>query len=57
MRDWINKPTLDSGHTALHFASFCDNLDSVKLLVDFGADVEILNGKGLSVLHLACQGD
>jgi len=41
------------GQTALHQSCLIGNLELVKLLVQFGADVRLTNRDGWSALHLA----
>lgn len=41
------------GQTALHQSCLSGNLDLVKLLVRFGADVRLANRDGWSALHIA----
>jgi len=41
------------GQTALHQSCLSGNLDAVKLLVRFGADVRLANRDGWSALHIA----
>jgi len=41
------------GQTALHQSCLSGNLDLVKLLVTFGADVRLANRDGWSALHIA----
>ena len=45
------------GNTALLYASFKGNYDIIKILLDNGADYKIRNNMGLSVMHMAAQGD
>ena len=49
--------TNEHEHTALHLAAFRHSLDSVKLLLDHGADRAAVNRQGLGVMHFAAQGD
>ena len=44
------------GQTALHRGCMEGNLEVVKLLVKFGADVRLANRDGWSALHLAAYG-
>jgi len=41
----------------LHYASFKGDIEALRLLVGFGANVELMNTSGLSALHIAAQGD
>lgn len=43
--------------TALHYASFFGNLKLIRLLVENGADVSIVNDQAINMLHCAAQGD
>ena len=45
----------DTGCTALHRAVMHKRADVVQVLVDAGADVEVLNGDGRSPLHVASK--
>jgi len=53
---WVNSRT-DEGFTPLHFASFKGNIQLIKLLENYGADIHSKNNQGLSVIHIAAQGD
>ncbi|KFM63428.1 notch-regulated ankyrin repeat-containing protein-like [Stegodyphus dumicola] len=44
------------GQTALHQSCMDGNLELVKLLVKFGADVRLANRDGWSALHIAAYG-
>ncbi|CAG5115672.1 unnamed protein product [Candidula unifasciata] len=44
------------GQTALHHSCFNGNLELVKLLVRFGADVRLANRDGWNPLHIAAYG-
>ncbi|XP_014769847.1 notch-regulated ankyrin repeat-containing protein [Octopus bimaculoides] len=44
------------GQTALHQSCLNGNLELVKLLVKFGADVRLANRDGWSALHIAAYG-
>ena len=44
------------GQTALHQGCMDGNLDLVKVLVSFGADVRLANRDGWSALHVAAYG-
>ncbi|AGF84931.1 repeat protein [Moumouvirus goulette] len=58
LKDNINKINinkLNSGNTALTFATWCDNLKLIKLLVKYGADVNIPEYQnGWTPLIIAC---
>lgn len=44
------------GQTALHQSCIDGNLELVKLLVKFGADVRLANRDGWSAMHIAAYG-
>lgn len=44
------------GQTALHQSCMDGNLELVKLLVKFGADIRLANRDGWSALHIAAYG-
>ncbi|XP_064616924.1 notch-regulated ankyrin repeat-containing protein-like [Liolophura sinensis] len=44
------------GQTALHLSCLDGNLELVKVLVKFGADVRLANRDGWSALHIAAYG-
>lgn len=44
------------GQTALHYCCLKGNLELVKLLVRFGADVRLANRDGWNPLHIAAYG-
>ena len=46
-----------AGFTALHYACYNGNIKLIKLLVNNGADINIVNNNGLNLLHLATQGN
>jgi palmitoyltransferase ZDHHC13/17 len=54
---WINSKTEDDGFTALHFASFRGNLANINALLENGADMYLKNNFGITVMHVAAQGD
>jgi len=56
IKAWVNSRT-DEGFTPIHFASFTGNIELIKLLESHGADFAIKNNQGLSVVHIAAQGD
>ena len=47
----------NQGFTALHYASFKGKISVISRLVKLNADISIKNAKGLTVLHLAAQGN
>ena len=49
----VNAPQVD-GMTALHWATYQDDLDTAKLLVHAGANVKATNRYGVTPLSLAC---
>ena len=57
LQDWINAKTNKEKFTALHFAAFKGCLRSCYNLIDYGANLKLLNANGLTMLHLAAQGD
>ena len=58
LRNWINLQTQgEDSFTALHFASFHGNLSLVRMLIKHGADIFMTNKNGLSMIHVAAQGD
>lgn len=54
--EFINRQTYD-GLTALHYASFRGNLDTIKYLTDNGANPFTKDKDGHNVIHIASQGD
>src|SRR4030095_4498107 len=50
----VNAPQVD-GMTALHWATYQDDIEVAKLLVDAGANVRAENRYGVTALSLACQ--
>lgn len=58
---WVNARSIE-GFTCLHLAAFRGNLVRpmqfvVKRLLEFGADMWAVSQQGLSVMHVAAQGD
>ena len=53
---YINQKNI-TGFTALHYACYNGNIKLIKLLVNYGADINIISNNGLNVLHLATQGN
>jgi len=57
MKDWVNMPT-NENFTALHYVAQNGNYTMLHLLVEkAGADINIRNKFGASVLHIAAQKD
>lgn len=56
MQSWVNAQN-DEGTTCLHLAAFKGDLQMIKFLISVGADPTILNYNGLSLFHIAAQGD
>jgi ankyrin repeat protein len=57
MKDWINSRTFKESFTPLHFASFKGNLKCIYLLLENNADITAENSFGLTMMHVAAQGD
>lgn len=52
------KATAANGDTALHLAARRRDIDMVRILVDYGANVDVQNGEGQTALHIAsAEGD
>ncbi|XP_075225754.1 no mechanoreceptor potential C [Lycorma delicatula] len=52
------KATTENGDTALHLAARKRDVDMVRILVDYGANVDSQNGEGQTPLHIAsAEGD
>lgn len=47
----------DNGFNALHYASFRGNIRIVEKLIENGADITLKNNNGLTVMHMAAQGE
>uniref|UniRef100_A0ABD2XL04 Uncharacterized protein n=2 Tax=Trichogramma kaykai TaxID=54128 RepID=A0ABD2XL04_9HYME len=43
------------GNTPLHMAAYCRNDEAVKALLKLGANPNIVNSKGLTLLHVICH--
>lgn len=55
-RNWLNHKDAE-GFTCLHYAVFKANWKSAQLLEQHGSDIYQVNSLGLSVMHIAAQGD
>ena len=53
---FINLPD-DNSNTPLLYATFKGSIEKVDILIKHGAKVEMRNFMGLSVMHMAAQGD
>lgn len=53
---WVNKRNNDN-FSPLHYASFNGNLEVCQMLIEAGADTQVMNKFGLTALHTAAQGD
>lgn len=52
------KATAANGDTALHLAARRRDVDMVRILVDYGTNVDTQNGEGQTPLHIAAaEGD
>ena len=45
------------GNTALHYASYVGNIQIIRFLLEYDADINACNNRGLNVLHFAAQGN
>ena len=57
IKEWVNSRTGADQFTPLHLASFKGNMDAAKTLIAYGSDPQAINAFGLSMLHVAAQGD
>ena len=55
-RQLINKKN-SKGVVALHYASFQGNVDIIKYLINYGADINVLTKRDLNIIHYAAQGN
>ena len=56
IKNYINTPN-NQGYTPLHYASFKGKISIISRLIKLDADTSIKNEKGLTVLHIAAQGN
>ena len=47
----------EEGFTPLHFASFHGNIELIRLLIGYDANIFSVNKQGINMLHVAAQGD
>ena len=52
----INKKNT-KGVVAIHYASFQGNIDIIKYLINYGAEINFLTSRNLNVIHYAAQGN
>lgn len=55
-RAWLNRKD-NEGFTCIHYAVFRGNIELAMLLEEHGADIYAINKQGLTVIHIAAQGD
>ena len=56
--EWLNlRCRGNQDLSAVHFAAFNGNLELLRELVIFGADIHSCNHLGMNALHMAAQGD
>ena len=53
---WINCKS-SHGYTAILFASYRGNIETIKYLIDNGANIYSINDQKLNVIHMASQGN
>jgi palmitoyltransferase len=53
---WVNKQS-EQGYTALHYAVYKGNIKIVKILIEYGANIDITNKRGLNVFHMSAHGN
>ena len=53
---FINSKT-NQGYTAMHYAAFRGNIFLIELFQEYKADINCLNNRNLSIMHLAAQGN
>lgn len=55
-KKWLNRKD-NEGFNCIHYAVFRGNSNLAFLLEEHGADIYAINRQGLTVLHIAAQGD
>jgi len=56
LQAWVNEENKE-GFTALHYASYEDDLEMIRVLEDLNCNVLATSKTGLNVLHMAAQSD
>ena len=57
LTEYVNQKAMPDKYTALLYASFKGNLECIELLMKLGADMNHTNRYGITVMHVAAQGD
>ena len=55
-KNFINKKN-SKGTLAIHYASYLGNIDIIKYLINYGADIKAITDSKLDVIHYAAQGN
>ena len=56
LKRWINCQS-EQGYTALHYAAYRGNIELINILISNGAQIDIMNKRGLNVMHMSSQGN
>jgi ankyrin repeat protein len=56
VKKWVNERS-EQGYTAIHYASYRGNIEIIEKLIENGAEIEVVNKRGLNVMHMASQGN
>lgn len=54
---WVNQKSKNQGFSAIHYAAYRGNIDIINKLIEFKANIEAVNNRGINVIHMACQGN
>jgi len=54
---WVNQKSKNQGFCAIHYAAYRGNIDIIDKLIENNADIEVMNNRGINVIHMACQGN
>lgn len=54
---WVNQKSKTQGFTPLHYAAYKGNIDIISKLIEYKANIDTTNNRGINVLHMACQGN